>query len=212
MKHPARFAFIITAAFAVVASLDKASGQSGEAVIEPSRPCAIAASGLDCRPPLYFNLDFGDQLRARIGLEVAPVPLDLLGKNQNFVGLGSYLVNVQGGCGGCHTHPAYAANGNPYAGQPPAVNVAQYLSGGRQFGPKVVSSNLTPDASGKPAGLTFAQFKYAITTGKDPDGSGRTLQVMPWPEYASLTDLDLRALYEYLRAIPSLPNNPNPGP
>jgi hypothetical protein len=26
------------------------------------------------------------------------------------------------------------------------------------------------------------------------------------------TDRDLTAIYEYLRALPSLPNNPNPGP
>jgi hypothetical protein len=28
------------------------------------------------------------------------------------------------------------------------------------------------------------------------------LQVMPWPVYQDLTDRDLRAMYEYLRAIP----------
>jgi len=186
--------------------------QSSEVAAEPSISCPAGPAAQWCRPLPYFSRDFGDQLRARIGLEVAPVPLDLQGKNENFVGLGSYLVNVQGGCGGCHTHPAYASGGNPYLGQPLMVNVSQYLSGGRQFGPKVVSSNLTPDASGKPAGLTFAQFKSVVTTGRDPDGSGRILQVMPWPEYAVLSDLDLRAIYEYLRAIPSLPNNPNPGP
>lgn len=34
-----------------------------------------------------------------------------------------------------------------------------------------------------------------------------------WPEcYSRLTRLDLRAIYECLSAIPSLPDNPNPGP
>jgi hypothetical protein len=212
MNHRAGVAFAIGVVFAVLTAPWGASAQSSQAAVESSFPCPVGTDGQWCRPPLYFSRDFGDELRARIGLEVAPVTLDLQGKNENFVGLGSYLVNAQGGCGGCHTHPAYANGGNPYLGQPSAVNVAQYLSGGRQFGPKVVSSNLTPDASGKPAGLTFAQFKSVLTTGKDPDGSGRILQVMPWPEYAALTDLDLRAIYEYLRAIPSLPNNPNPGP
>ncbi len=51
-----------------------------------------------------------------------------------------------------------------------------------------------------------------MRTGRDPDGSGRILQVMPWPVYSKMTDLDLRAVYEYLRAIPSLPDNPSPGP
>jgi hypothetical protein len=35
---------------------------------------------------------------------------------------------------------------------------------------------------------------------------------MPWPVYKNMTDLDLRAIYEYLRAIPSLPDNPKPSP
>ena len=31
---------------------------------------------------------------------------------------------------------------------------------------------------------------------------------MPWPVYQDLTDRDLRAIYEYLRTIPSLPSTP----
>ena len=30
---------------------------------------------------------------------------------------------------------------------------------------------------------------------------------MPWPVYGQMTDTDLRAIYEYLRSIPSLPSN-----
>jgi hypothetical protein len=35
---------------------------------------------------------------------------------------------------------------------------------------------------------------------------------MPWPVYQHLVELDLRAIYEYLGAIPPRPDNPNPGP
>jgi hypothetical protein len=28
------------------------------------------------------------------------------------------------------------------------------------------------------------------------------LQVMPWPEFRFMTDLDIRAIYEYLSALP----------
>ena len=35
--------------------------------------------------------------RVRIGFEIAPVQLDLRGKNRALVGLGSYLVNAAGG-------------------------------------------------------------------------------------------------------------------
>jgi len=135
----------------------------------------------------------------RIGYNIAPVPLNTRGKNGLLVGLGSYIVNGQGGCNDCHTNPNYAPGGNPYIGQPEVINAEQYLSGGRQFGP-FTSKNLTPDQYGRPAGLTFEEFKNVIRTGQDPDVPNYTLQVMPWP------------IYEYLRAIPSLPNNPNPSP
>ena len=71
-----------------------------------------------------------DESRIRRGLEIAPVPLDLRGKNRALVGLGSYIVNAQGGCNDCHTHPSYAAGGDPFLGQPKQVNTAQYLTGG----------------------------------------------------------------------------------
>ena len=38
------------------------------------------------------------------------------------------------------------------------------------------------------------------------------LQVMPWQVYGDMMDRDLHAINEYLRALPSLPDNPNPGP
>ena len=91
------------------------------------------------------------------------------------------------------------------------MNADQYLTGGRQFGP-VTSANITPDANGRPAGLTYEEFQQLIRTGRDPDAPDRILQVMPWPIYGHLTDLDLRAIYEYLSAIPSRPDNPTPGP
>ena len=152
-----------------------------------------------------------DAARARIGLSIAPVSLDLRHKNPLLVGLGSYIINAQGSCNDCHTHPNFAPGGDPYLNQPEVINAATYLSGGRQFGP-FTAPNLTPDANGLPGGMTFAAFRNAVRTGKDPDGSGGTLQVMPWYVVGKMSDYDLRAIYEYLKAIPSLPDNPAPGP
>ena len=166
------------------------------------------------RPTSAAHAD--DQSRIQRGFDIAPVPLDFKGKNRALVGLGSYIVNAQGGCNDCHTHPNYAPGGDPFQGQPTQVNAAQYLTGGRQFGP-FTSRNLTPDPNtGLPAGLTFEAFLEVMREGTDfelqhPQISP-LLQVMPWPVYSDMTDRDLRAVYEYLRAIPSLPNNPNPGP
>ena len=149
----------------------------------------------------------------RRGQQIVPpgVKLNLEGKNRALVYLGSYLVNTSA-CIDCHSRPTYAPGGDPFLGQPEVVNANDYLSGGRQFGP-FTASNLTPDYAGKPAGLTRQQFIQALRTGHDPkDPPGQLLQVMPWPSYGKKTDLDLTAMYEFLRALPSLPDNPKPGP
>ena len=178
--------------------------------------------------------------KVKIGLAIAPVPLNMRGKNRALVGLGSYIVNAQGDCNGCHSAgPAteFAPGGNPYFGQHPAkVNAATYLGGGRDFGPfpadgpfpHIISRNLTPDNSGRPVGgATFEGFVQIIRTGIDqdnvhptcgpsgPDGKclpppfdGSLLQIMPWPIYQNMTDRDLRAIYEYLSAIPCVEGGP----
>ncbi|WP_243302296.1 hypothetical protein [Geothrix oryzisoli] len=161
----------------------------------------------------------GEQNESQIARGFAIVPqgvtLNLEGRNRALVGLGSYIVNTTG-CNDCHTHPSYLPGNDPFAGQPEQVNSAQYLTGGRQFGP-FTSRNLTPDSTGRPAGLSLTEFMNLMRTGVDPDwtpASGRPqiLQVMPWPVFGKKTDRELMAIYEYLSAIPSLPNNPNPGP
>lgn len=177
-----------------------------------------------------------DAARIRRGFEIAPVPLNLQGKNRALVGLGSYIVNAVGECDGCHSAgpPTQFANGgNPYfKGNPPkVVNPATYLGGGRDFGslvpgtPNIISRNLTPDKTGRPeGGRTFAEFRQIIRTGVDLDGvhpncsatrttdcfpamqpfNGDLLLVMPWFAYQEMTDHDLRAIYEYLSAIPCI--------
>ena len=41
-----------------------------------------------------------DESKIKRGFEIAPVPLNLEGKNRALVGLGSYIVNAQAGCNG----------------------------------------------------------------------------------------------------------------
>jgi hypothetical protein len=94
-------------------------------------------------------------------------------------------------------------------------NTSHYLAGGQCFGP-FMARNLTPDSHGLPEGLTEEEFVKAMRTGedihcnKDPldpicalGPPGPVLEVMPWPTYHSLTDLDLRAIYTYLTALPA---------
>jgi hypothetical protein len=117
-------------------------------------------------------------------------------------------------------------------------NPATYLSGGMDFGPLVpgsahiVSRNLTPDRTGLPeGGHTFAEFHQILRTGIDFDRlhptcpgntigpncvpfpfNGALLQIMPWPIYQDMTDHDIRAIYEYLSAIPCVAGPPAPSP
>jgi hypothetical protein len=129
----------------------------------------------------------------------------------------------------------YAPGGNPYFNQPEQVNTAVYLGGGRDFGPLVpgtpdiISRNLTPDKTGLPeGGHTFEQFVQIMRTGVDmdhlhppcsatvttnclpPPFDGNLLQIMPWPTYSHLTDRDLRAIYEYLSAVPCVEGPTDP--
>ena len=152
-----------------------------------------------------------EQERLDLGREAAPVPLQLRSRAQrNRVFLGSYLVNVVGGCNDCHTNPPFAAGGDPFHGEPKAINTEGYLGGGQVFGP-FTSRNITPDEHGLPAGYTFEEFRHVIRTGEDlkhlHPQQGPLLQVMPWPVFQGLSDRDLFAIYMYLSAIPSIPGN-----
>jgi hypothetical protein len=160
-----------------------------------------------------------ENLEIQQGLRIAPVPLNLKDKDVELVALGSYIVN-SGGCNDCHTCPSYKPGPpgkpghNPFP--PPfgasgdgQFNDIGYLAGGVDFGPPpamggVTSANITPDATGKPGGLTLEQFQSALRTGHDPlDPQNGLLAVMPWPAFRHMTGRDLDAIYAYLTAIPS---------
>jgi len=179
--------------------------------------------------------------RIQRGFEIAPVPLNLKGKNHELVGLGSYLVNAEMDCNVCHNavpgpSGQYSTGGNPYFGQPAVINQATYLGGGRDFGPLVpgntahiVARNLTPDFTGRPeGGRSFEEFLHIFRTGEDLDHlhptctstlltncvpapfDGNLLQIMPWPRFQLMTKHDIRAIYEYLRAVPCIEGPPAP--
>ena len=162
------------------------------------------------------NTTQDEKMKIQIGATINPVTLKIGSKDPDTVYLGSYIVNAVGICNECHTSPSYAAGGNPFLGQTKVINAAVYMGGGRAFGPTVTSRNITPDASGKPAGLSYPDFVQVMRTGIDFDhvhGATVPLQVMPWPVYQSMTDRDLTAIYTYLSTIPCLEGDPGvPGP
>ncbi len=155
------------------------------------------------------NAEQDQKMKIQIGLQVAPVMLTYSKKNRDIVGLGSYIVNVQAECNGCHSagpQTQFAPNGNPYLFAPPSitahqieqVNPVTYLAGGRDFGPypapdsplHIYSRNLTPDSTGKPiGGLSYSDFVQIIRTGKDFDvevhptcpTANQTASCVPYP-------------------------------
>lgn len=157
--------------------------------------------------------------------------LNLKGKNHDLVGLGSYLVNAAGDCSGCHVLRSFCLTAHyptmatllpgrlrtkaPLGPLSAHYNAAHYLAGGQCFGP-FMARDITPDpTSGLPADLTLDDFVAVMRTGadvecaKDPSDAfcaieppTPVLQVMPWPTYHNFTDQDLRAIYEYLSALP----------
>jgi hypothetical protein len=176
--------------------------------------CSMAMSGAAQGRAGAINAPEEDSSRVQAGFDYAKsqgLTLDQKGKNRGLVGLGSYLVNAVGGCNDCHTAPPFTKD--PYAalGAPKQINIDCYLAGGTPFGPPgpgtPVSRDITPFEDGKPAGLSLQQFIHVIRTGEDPDNPGMVLEVMPWPVYQAMTDRDLKAIYEYLTAIPAIPVN-----
>jgi mono/diheme cytochrome c family protein len=68
------------------------------------------------------------------------------------------------------------------------------------------AANLTPDATGI-GGWSFEQFATALKEGKRPDGRALVApmsEVVPYSR--NLTDVELEALWKYLRSIPAVAN------
>jgi hypothetical protein len=142
----------------------------------------IAFAGIQLVAPRVHADDGSDSEAklAAIGLRIAPPFLNLQGRDLRLVGLGSFIVNAQADCNGCHTSdPAneYLPTKNPYFiapyNQKAIYNQATYLAGGQNFGPvgpgivkdpksplfagpglgpNIISRNLTPDHTGNPEG------------------------------------------------------------
>jgi hypothetical protein len=154
------------------------------------------------------------------GLRISPVPVKLANLNKDMVGWGSYLVNAAAGCANCHTCPTYV----PGPGKTRRINARNFMAGGVPFalpapggGPSTAelrSADLTPDEHDRPGGLTFVEFREALTEGHrtlrsayiqfppPSEAYAGEISVMPWRIYSHFGTDDLAAIYEYLRAIP----------
>ena len=166
---------------------------------------AIVLAGMSIKAPRARADEDDTDARVRIGFQIAPVPLNLDGKDRDMVGLGSYLVNAVGDCNGCHSSGApplgiynFVTGNNPYFHQPAKVDPTVYLNGGANFGtvgtptghngyagPFIVTRNLTPDKNGRPeGGHTRAEFRQILRHGIDFD------HIHPTCTAAQITDIN----------------------
>ena len=149
------------------------------------------------------------------------------------VARGAYLAKIMA-CNDCHTPWKMGAAGpepdmsRMLSGHPqdlampaaPAVGAGPWGWAGATTntafaGPWGVSftANLTPDENTGLGIWTEEMFIKAIRTGRHMGASREILPPMPWPNYARMTDDDLKAVYAYLRSIPAVHNRvPDPLP
>ncbi|HEX2138952.1 MAG TPA: cytochrome c [Woeseiaceae bacterium] len=132
---------------------------------------------------------------AALGALAAAWPLSGRADDSDAVARGKYLVTIMD-CIGCHTDGYLVGKPDP----------DRYLAGSSiGFGGPdgiVYPSNLTSHRENGIGAWSDEEIIAAIRAGQRPDG--RTLApVMPWPNYASLTDGDARAIVAYLRTVPA---------
>jgi cytochrome c553 len=92
---------------------------------------------------------------------------------------GEYLVAIAG-CSRCH---------------------GPTLSGGKMPGATQTTPDITPSGIGD---WSEADFLRAMRAGRRPDGRAID-SAMPWPFYAQMSDLELRAIWAYLGVVPPRP-------
>lgn len=147
---------------------------------------------------------------------------------------GKYLVSILG-CHDCHSPKVFTEQG-PIPDQsrllsghpgdlqvPPlpagvpdpngwiALTIGHFTAWAGPWGMSF-ASNLTPDPSGL-GSWTEENFIQTIRTGKHLGVGRPLLPPMPWPDFAHMTDDDLKAVFAYLRTLPPIANVvPQPQP
>ena len=95
---------------------------------------------------------------------------------------GEYLA-IAGDCSACHRNPA---NGHPFSG---GYRISSPLG-------DIIATNITPSRVNGIGNYSLADFRRVMREGRRRDG-GYLYPAMPYTAFASLTDEDIAALYDY---------------
>jgi len=131
-------------------------------------------------PVFSFVVGFGSDALPAFGIDhQRPHPVEPPVESAS-VELGSHIAQV---CRGCH---------------------GEHLSGGKVAGdPNMpIVANITPHETGL-KGWTEADFMRALREGKRKDGTD-ILPQMPWKAYGQMNDVELKALWAFLRTVPAM--------
>ena len=132
--------------------------------------------------------------------------------DESAIARGGYLVNLLG-CGRCHTEGYLTGNeatGQFLAGSRMGIAYTAYSEDDEAPG-VVFPSNLTGDDETGLGKWSEEEVLRAITSGIVKGPGHERLIVMPWPNYAALTQSDLEAMAKFLKALPPVAN-PIPEP
>jgi mono/diheme cytochrome c family protein len=112
---------------------------------------------------------------------------------------GEYVANAVANCASCHTKR------NMLTG----AFESPLFSGGMEFPVDhdrvLVTPNLTPAKAGRIASWSEEQFVGRFGAGVGIEGTH-----MPWRQYQSMTESDVRAIYRYLRTLHPVERDPGP--
>lgn len=121
----------------------------------------------------------------------------------NSTAYGKYLV-AMAGCAHCHTNQEYKGKKEHYE-----------FAGGTElklpFG-TIRSANITSDYETGIGRMTRADFIARFKSFSTPESRNIKVQpesfntIMPWTNYAGMTEEDLGAIYDYLRTVPAVVN------
>lgn len=117
---------------------------------------------------------------------------------------GKYLVGISG-CGDCHT-PGHFTGKPDMSRQLGGSDVAFEIPGLGAF----AGANITPDKATGIGDWSVQQIATAIRTGQRPDGR-MLAPIMPYGDFARLTDADATAIAAYLKSLPPV-SHKVPGP
>ena len=136
-----------------------------------------------------------------LGPDARPVSAEKFEATEARLARGKYLVEGPGACFHCHTEHDFSKPDYP-------INQAMKGAGWAMPIPdlnNIAARNITPDPETGLGSWSDDEIARAIREGIRKDGTA-LFPVMPYPNFASLDDEDVKSIVVYLRTIPPVKN------